>query len=616
MTPEEQLAKILKQNQNIVFGKTIGTDADGNCTVQTGESSILARSGGQVSAGDCVAMKADDGQWYAVSSRQTGTVDKKTLFKRKAKPLAVQTGVIKALYYLDRQYYVGGDRSPAELIYTFPDGYDVVGGNFVSTGDGEDEWILDVLSQKTGVEYPDTWEIFNLEVVLPSESFFATSCYLTENSWFISTIPQGIGQGYRDIKGRPCILSGGSLSETNYYVRNPKIGNYYGEPAQRYLRFQLSVTLTGAISTFPMSSFNESLYNDRYVLATITADDTIEVKDSGIRVTDYAIAGTPVKNVIYFTPEATGYGWWSVEASQLSHWYLGGGIHSRWNGVKANFKLQADVPIGITVYSAPTNIPVYQEVTVGTVPDNSEGQNGDFRIEAYGGFSIRTFYKKVGGVWEVQPYSIYIEASARICQSIPYAIDENVELTTNIVGNKIDYVYTSDVGSAGGQTLYAYGFMDVVNKSRFYGHFPLVQGGVTVNVDNYIADLGFDPTLVGSAYSYPPVAIDEGVIRLYKRGLTEHLVLEAPQTVRYYQANAFTYIASAFYSRIQDGYLSKGLMLSITYSVDDTPKMAAYSITDIAIDGSDPKELILLDPQIDASGGIHYLVTLDEFNAL
>lgn len=83
MTPEELLAAALKQSQKIVFGKTIGTDTNGNCTVQGEDGSVLARSGGRISAGDCVAIKADDGQWYAVSARQSGTVQKTTLFKRR-----------------------------------------------------------------------------------------------------------------------------------------------------------------------------------------------------------------------------------------------------------------------------------------------------------------------------------------------------------------------------------------------------------------------------------------------------------------------------------------------------------------------------------------------------
>ena len=132
MTPEEQLAKILKQNQNIVFGKTIGTDADGNCTVQTGESSILARSGGQISAGDCVAMRTDDGQWYAVSSRPTGTVAKRTLYKRKSKPSSASGGDIIILFKKDNALYVGGDRDEPELIYELEAGYSFVGSPNIS----------------------------------------------------------------------------------------------------------------------------------------------------------------------------------------------------------------------------------------------------------------------------------------------------------------------------------------------------------------------------------------------------------------------------------------------------------------------------------------------------
>ena len=160
MTPEEQLAKILKQNQNIVFGKTIGTDADGNCTVQTGESSILARSGGQVSAGDCVAMKADDGQWYAVSSRVTGTVDKKTLFKRKNIQIATAGGVVKILLLkrenvqkdgnsiLIDSILIGGDRDTPEGIYVIPDGFGLEKAKISATGGGVDDWIVQLVIRK------------------------------------------------------------------------------------------------------------------------------------------------------------------------------------------------------------------------------------------------------------------------------------------------------------------------------------------------------------------------------------------------------------------------------------------------------------------------------------
>ena len=127
MTPEEQLAKILKQNQNIVFGKTIGTDADGNCTVQTGESSILARSGGQISAGDCVAMKADDGQWYAVSSRQTGLVQRSVLFSRKNKELLQDADNTNFVYIGSRDsisYLLGGTDEIEVLTFSTEIGYD------------------------------------------------------------------------------------------------------------------------------------------------------------------------------------------------------------------------------------------------------------------------------------------------------------------------------------------------------------------------------------------------------------------------------------------------------------------------------------------------------------
>ena len=152
MTPEEQLAKILKQNQNIVFGKTIGTDADGNCTVQTGESSILARSGGQISAGDCVAMKADDGQWYAVSSRQSGTVASKTLFSRKSvRPQDVLPANTKVLFQLEDGIYIGGDRETPLQIYTIPEGFEVQKALISVSGTGEDDWVVQMMLRSVEV---------------------------------------------------------------------------------------------------------------------------------------------------------------------------------------------------------------------------------------------------------------------------------------------------------------------------------------------------------------------------------------------------------------------------------------------------------------------------------
>lgn len=84
-TPEELLAQILKDNKKIAFGQTIGTNADGNCAVQTDDGSILARSPDRISAGSCVALRADDGQWYAVSARETGLVQRSVLFSRRNK---------------------------------------------------------------------------------------------------------------------------------------------------------------------------------------------------------------------------------------------------------------------------------------------------------------------------------------------------------------------------------------------------------------------------------------------------------------------------------------------------------------------------------------------------
>ena len=165
MTPEEQLAKILKQNQNIVFGKTIGTDADGNCTVQTGESSILARSGGQISAGDCVAMKADDGQWYAVSSRVTGTVATKTLYRTRRKPssTSVETQII-FLFQKDEttvvggvdktvtKLYVGGNRGEPEEVYELEAGYTFWQSPTLNKSDtGLDDYIINFVLK--GVVY-------------------------------------------------------------------------------------------------------------------------------------------------------------------------------------------------------------------------------------------------------------------------------------------------------------------------------------------------------------------------------------------------------------------------------------------------------------------------------
>ncbi|WP_055076777.1 hypothetical protein [Pseudanabaena sp. 'Roaring Creek'] len=159
MTPEEQLTKLLKQNQNIVFGKTIGTDPDGNCTVQSDGGMILAKSGGRISAGDCVALKTDDGQWYAVSARQSGTIEQKTIYKRKSVPISTaSTSTVIMLFkkiiaadpttvpptLASATLYVGGDRDTPEVIYNLESGFTWFGNNpnINKTGSGQDDWIV------------------------------------------------------------------------------------------------------------------------------------------------------------------------------------------------------------------------------------------------------------------------------------------------------------------------------------------------------------------------------------------------------------------------------------------------------------------------------------------
>ena len=188
MTPEEQLAKILKQNQNIVFGKTFGTDADGNCTVQTGESSILARSGGQISAGDCVAMKADDGQWYAVSSRSTGTVSSNLIFKKKSKPVIAEEENSNIIFlFRDTEtrkvanvdtkfltFLVGGDREVPEQCFEIAEIFEdtkleFVYGSIQKTSINLNSFVVNLIFRKTGsvprsedLEEPITYLLRNI----------------------------------------------------------------------------------------------------------------------------------------------------------------------------------------------------------------------------------------------------------------------------------------------------------------------------------------------------------------------------------------------------------------------------------------------------------------------
>lgn len=144
-TPEELLAQILKANKKIAFGQTFGTNADGNCTVQTDDGSILARSPDQISAGSCVALKADDGQWYAVSARETGLVQKRTLFTSKTKPVE-QTEATSNLVYLlaeiDSKKLFVSDGVDVVEINEFQNAVpDTFIGSISKTGENFEDWI-------------------------------------------------------------------------------------------------------------------------------------------------------------------------------------------------------------------------------------------------------------------------------------------------------------------------------------------------------------------------------------------------------------------------------------------------------------------------------------------
>jgi hypothetical protein len=146
MNSEELLIQALKQKERIVVGRTIGTDVNGNCTVQGSDGSVLARSEGNISAGDCVALKADDGQWYAVSARETGTVAKKTLYSRRNKVSSQDGGRVIVLFNKDNALYVGGDRDEPELVYELEAGYVFFGSQKISkTGSGSQDYILNFI---------------------------------------------------------------------------------------------------------------------------------------------------------------------------------------------------------------------------------------------------------------------------------------------------------------------------------------------------------------------------------------------------------------------------------------------------------------------------------------
>lgn len=157
MTPEERLLAALKAQNKIVFGNTIGVDSNGECTVVGEDATVRAIAGTPISAGSCVALQADDGQWYAVSAREAGTIQKKTLYKRKNKPPSgAGTSNIIVLFKKDNTLYVGGDRDIPAEIYTLESGFDwFINPLITKTGTGENDWIVNfvLVSQSISTSY-------------------------------------------------------------------------------------------------------------------------------------------------------------------------------------------------------------------------------------------------------------------------------------------------------------------------------------------------------------------------------------------------------------------------------------------------------------------------------
>jgi hypothetical protein len=122
-TPEELLVQILANDKKIAFGTTLGTDVNDNCTVQTTSGSILARSPDRISAGNCIALKTDDGEWYALSASLSGSVQKSTIFKKVNRTEKGDRGTTEVIFLFQKtngnilDFYVGGDRDSPEVFY-------------------------------------------------------------------------------------------------------------------------------------------------------------------------------------------------------------------------------------------------------------------------------------------------------------------------------------------------------------------------------------------------------------------------------------------------------------------------------------------------------------------
>lgn len=153
MTAEERLIAALKAQNKIVFGNTIGVNAGGDCTVVSEDGTVSAIAGTSISAGSCVAIQTDDGQWYAVSARESGVVQKQTLYKRRNKPpeSGGSGGPVKILYLKDGVFYIGGDRPTPIEVYTIPEGYNLFGpASIDNTGPLLDDWLINLRLKKEG----------------------------------------------------------------------------------------------------------------------------------------------------------------------------------------------------------------------------------------------------------------------------------------------------------------------------------------------------------------------------------------------------------------------------------------------------------------------------------
>jgi len=147
VTPEERLIAALKAQNRIVFGNTIGVDSNNECTVVSEDGTVRAIAGTPISSGSCVALQADDGQWYAVSARESGTIQKKTIYKRKNKPPSADGtgGPVKILYVKGTEIYIGGDRAEPTSVYTIPEGYALFGPPTINNlGTGLSDWLVNV----------------------------------------------------------------------------------------------------------------------------------------------------------------------------------------------------------------------------------------------------------------------------------------------------------------------------------------------------------------------------------------------------------------------------------------------------------------------------------------